>query len=353
MPATVLITESTRRTVRTLLVIAAIVVVLIPLSLVTASGASRLGYTRVEASESLPGGIDELRLELDTGAPVTVSASRDAEPSITLTGVGPRAETPSLDIRSSGASTTVAVSETSYLENSQIQITLPSEDAKAMSLQIDGEAGSIDVDGEYKDITTSSDSASVTVHGSAERVTATTDWGGITVSGVYDSLDLRADTGTIDGYDLTVRDKVDASATIGEISLGFTNDSAPLSGISATTDEGAIDVSLPRLDMVERRMAADDSATPTGRAADGPTGSKDDASADQKDGSEPAGDGQDSTASAKALVYQINAASSSGSVDVARSLRGYDVGRKADLTGKTVIPVTVTTDIGMVTVDQN
>lgn len=346
MPATVLITESTRRTVRALLVIAAVVAVLIPLGIVTAQGASRLDYTRVDASETLPRGIEQLRLDLDTSAQVTVSTSDDASPDVTVTGVGPRAQSPSLDVRSTGVTTTVSVAENGELENSQVRITLPAADSKALSLQVSGGTGTVDIDGDFKDITTSSEAASVDIRGSAERLTATTDWGAVSLSGTYDSVVARSQSGDLGSHDLTAKDSVDVSAETGHIDLGLSNDSVPLAGITATTQDGDISVSLPRLEMIRRRAAtAATSPTDTSSAAaEGKDSAKDTTTAPTTD------DANDSATSAKDLFYQINATSTEGTVDLARSLSHYDVAKKPDLTGKTVVPITLTTNTGTVTI---
>lgn len=61
MPATVLVNQSARTGLRAVLVIAAAIVLLIPIAISVAHGASRLDYTKVESSEQLAASARDVR----------------------------------------------------------------------------------------------------------------------------------------------------------------------------------------------------------------------------------------------------------------------------------------------------
>ncbi|MDN5594830.1 MAG: hypothetical protein ACTMKZ_06460, partial [Brevibacterium aurantiacum] len=162
---------------------------------------------------------------------------------------------------------------------------------------------------------------------SAETLQTATDYGMTQLSGTFDTIESKTGVGTLNGSNLNVRDHVDAVTSTGTIDLDFTNDMVPMSGIVAKADEGTIDIRLPRLDLAQERMAAEAAA------------SKDD------DGS---------AADAKDLFYRINANSNEGSVDLAKDVKKYDAARSSkDAEGKTIIPVSASTDMGTITIEQN
>ncbi|MDN5608956.1 DUF4097 family beta strand repeat-containing protein [Brevibacterium aurantiacum] len=327
MPATVHVSESTRASMRVIITIAALVVLLVPIAFSVAHGASRLNYTNLEVTKKLPTSTKDLNFVLDTGASIVVKTTDTTEPSVRLTATGPRDETPKLQVRGSDNAATVSVDDHKHLEKSRIEVLLPAETSKDMKLDFNGGYGGINISGDYQEIVAKTDGGAVEVSGSAETLQTATDYGMTQLSGTFDTIESKTGVGTLNGSNLNVRDHVDAVTSTGTIDLDFTNDMVPMSGIVAKADEGTIDIRLPRLDLAQERMAAEAAA------------SKDD------DGS---------AADAKDLFYRINANSNEGSVDLAKDVKKYDAARSSkDAEGKTIIPVSASTDMGTITIEQN
>ncbi|HCG54754.1 MULTISPECIES: hypothetical protein [Brevibacterium] len=326
MPATVHVSESTRTSMRVIITIAALVVLLVPIAFSVAHGASRLNYTNLEVTKSLPASVKDLSFDLDTSASVVVKTTDTDEPSVRLNATGPRGEAPKLQVRGSGSSSTVSIDEHRKLENSRIEVILPAASSKEMKLDFNGGFGAIDIVGDYQEIVAKTDGGAVDVNGSADTLQTSTDYGMTHLTGTFGTIESRTDVGTLDGSNLNVSDHVDAVTSTGTIDLDFSNDMVPMSGIVAKADEGSIDIRLPRLDLAQEKMAAEAPA------------SKDDDSADD----------------AKDLFYRINANSNQGSVDLAKDLKKYDASKDSKAAdGKTIIPVAVSADTGTISIEQN
>lgn len=326
MPATVHVSESTRTSLRIILVIAALVVLLVPIAFTVAHGASRLNYTNLEVTKSLPGTVTDLKFDLDTTAEVVVKTTDTDEPTVRLTATGPRDEAPKLQVRGSGDSAVVSIDDRRHLERSRIEVEVPAENSKEMKLDFNGGFGAIDIRGDYQEILATTDGGAVNIDGSADRLQTSTDFGMTELSGTFGTIEAKTNVGTLEGSNLRVRDHVDAVTSTGTIDLDFSNDMVPMSGIVARADEGKIDLRLPRLDVVQEKMAAKAAAS-----------TDDDAGADAKD-----------------LVYRISANSTQGSVDLAQNLKQYDASQNAkDAEDNTVIPVSASADTGMISIEQN
>ncbi|RAE88489.1 hypothetical protein DN545_40770, partial [Burkholderia multivorans] len=107
MPATVLVNQSARTGLRAVLVIAAAIVLLIPIAISVAHGASRLDYTKVESSEQLAASARDVRFSLDTGASITVRTTDADTATVTMTGVGPRDDVPKLRVEETNGESVV------------------------------------------------------------------------------------------------------------------------------------------------------------------------------------------------------------------------------------------------------
>ena len=306
MPATVLVNQSARTGLRAVLVIAAAIVLLIPIAISVAHGASRLDYTKVESSEQLAASARDVRFSLDTGASITVRTTDADTATVTMTGVGPRDDVPKLRVEETNGESVVTVDDRKVFENARIDVAIPKATSKDTNLTFAGGLGAVDVRGEVTD-------------------------GQTRLKGSFGSIEAKSDVGTLEGTDLKVRDRVDATTSTGSIDLDFSNEMVPTSGITVKADEGKIDLRLPRLDLVKEHMSAE---------AAGPD--------DGRDGS------ADDGAEVKDLFYRINATSNQGSVDLAKDLEKYDASKDPkDAEGKAVIPVSVTADTGAITIDQN
>ncbi|MGO2860031.1 MAG: hypothetical protein ACTIC1_02665 [Brevibacterium sp.] len=318
MPVTVRVSESTRVSLRAIIVIAAAVLLLIPIAFSVAHGASRLNYGKTELSEPLPSSLKDLKLALDTSASVEVRTSETADPSVRLTATGPRDRSPALDISTDRDSSVVSVADGEKFENTKLVITLPAATSKEMKLDLEGGYGTFDLSGDYREIVAKTDGAAVDVNGSAERLQTSTDYGTTSLKGSFGTIEAKTGVGTLDGVDLTVSDHVDAVTSSGTIDLDFSNEAVPESGIVAKTDEGTIDLRLPRLELAQENMSDEDSEA------------------------------------AKDFAYRINANSSAGDVDLSSELKKYDASKDdKDAEGKTVIPITASADAGSITIDQN
>ena len=331
MPATVLVNQSARTGLRAVLVIAAAIVLLIPIAISVAHGASRLDYTKVESSEQLAASARDVRFSLDTGASITVRTTDADTATVTMTGVGPRDDVPKLRVEETNGESVVTVDDRKVFENARIAVAIPKATSKDTNLTFAGGLGEVDVRGEFNDVKADTDAGSVSLEGDFEKVQTTTDWGQTRFKGSFGSIEAKSDVGTLEGTDLKVRDRVDATTSTGSIDLDFSNEMVPTSGITVKADEGKIDLRLPRLDLVKEHMSAE---------AAGPD--------DGRDGSDDGG------AEVKDLFYRINATSNQGSVDLAKDLEKYDASKDPkDAEGKAVIPVSVTADTGAITIDQN
>ncbi|WP_413333261.1 hypothetical protein ACH82I_13295 [Brevibacterium sp. GP-SGM9] len=318
MPVTVRVSESTRVSLRTIIVIAAAVLLLVPIAFSVAHGASRLNYGKTELSEPLPSSLKDLKLALDTSASVEVRTSETADPSVRLTATGPRDRSPALDISTDRDSSVVSVADGEKFENTKLVVTLPAATAKEMKLDLEGGYGTFDLSGDYREIVAKTDGAAVDIDGSAERLQTSTDYGTTSLQGSFGTIEAKTGVGTLDGTDLSVSDHVDAVTSTGTIDLDFSNDAVPESGIVAKTEEGTIDLQIPRLELAQENMAAE---------------------------------GSDS---AKDFFYRINANSSAGEVDLSSELEKYDASKgDKDAEGKTSIPITVSAESGAITIGQN
>lgn len=326
MPATVHVSESTRASMRVIITIAALVVLLVPIAFSVAHGASRLNYAKLDVTKPLSTSVTDLKFLLDTTASVTVKTTETDEPTVRLTATGPRDEAPTPQVREAEDSSTVSVDDQRNLENAQIEVTLPAKISKEMKLDFNGGYGAIEVVGDYQEIVAKTDGGAVDVSGSAERLQTSTDYGMTDLSGTFDTIESKTGVGTLNGSNLNVRDHVDAVTSTGTIDLDFTNDMVPMSGIVAKADEGTIDIRLPRLTWPRRgwpprpplpRMTMAVPLTP--RIC--------------------------STASTRTRM---------GSVDLAKDVKKYDAARSSkDAEGKTIIPVSASTDMGTITIEQN
>lgn len=330
MPSTVHVSESTRSSLRVLIVVAAIVVLLIPIAFTVAHGASRMNYGKVDVSEPLSTNLKELKLNVaEATVSVRIKTSETDAPGAQLTGSGPDDETPDLTVSETGTSSSVSVENEDFSDNYRLTVTLPAATSKNIKLVVDGDQSSVDAEGNFKEIVAATGSGSIDISGDTGRVETSTDLGSIDMRGSFDSIDATTDSGSIDGSNLTVRDRVNASTSMGSVSLDFSNEAAPKSGISAKAEDGSIDLRLPRLDLVKEK-------------ADNDPATEDEANKD--DAAKPAGE----------LFYQINATSSDGEVDLAEDLEQYRVSKDSQATaGKTVIPVTAASDSGEISIDQN
>src|SRR5699024_6685055 len=128
MPATVRISETARLGLRLVLIILAAVVLLVPIIVTTAHGASRLDYGRIEANEALPKAMKELKMKLDGGAAVDIKAADVDEPAVKLTATGPRHSSPGLKVGGRGETAEVTVDDRTKRENTRITVTVPAAD---------------------------------------------------------------------------------------------------------------------------------------------------------------------------------------------------------------------------------
>lgn len=328
MPATVRISESARTSLRAIIIIAAAVILLIPIAFSVAHGASRLNYGSTEMSEPLPETLTDLSLDLKSGASVVVKTTDDEDPSVKFTATGPRNKTPGFNVDTTGDATSVKVADKEKFENTKIEFTIPRDQAHKVKLDFSGDYGTFDIAGDYREIIAGTDGGAIDIDGSAERVETSTDWGATDLSGSFGTIDARTDVGSLDGSDLTVRKRVDAVTSTGTVDLEFTDDAVPEAGISAKTEEGTIDLRLPNLDLAQEKANAK--------------------SAGQKSGSAGAADAEEN------LIYRISANSTEGSVDLADELKKYDASKNSKgEDGKKVIPVSATADTGQVTIRQN
>ncbi len=338
MPATVQLNPSTRSSLRALIVVAAIIVLLIPVGITVAHGVSRLGYGRIEVSEPLPTSVKDLQISLDSGADVVVKATDTSAPSVTFTGTGPRGQAPTLDVREGGTSAVVSVDDQQHIEDPRLEVLVPADTSKDLGLDLNGGFGGIDIAGDYREIVTRSEGGDIEINGSADLVRTSTNWGSTDLYGTFGTLEAKTEAGSIDGSSLGVGNRVDVATATGEISLDFSNEMAPLSGIVAKASNGDITLRLPRLDVARANMAA---AAPTEGTAPEGTG--------------PEGVGTDpAEALPQELLYRITADSTDGDVSLAKDLEQYDASQDAKKSeGTGVIPVSVTTETGDVDIDQN
>ncbi|MGC2939498.1 MULTISPECIES: DUF4097 family beta strand repeat-containing protein [unclassified Brevibacterium] len=311
MPATVRISESARLGLRTVLIILAVVVLLVPVIVTAAHGASRLHYGKLESSQPLPATMKELKVGLAMGASVDVRTDDDTDPTIKLNATGPRDAAPDLTVDSNGGVAEVALDEARKLENTRITVTVPTKTARDLKLILDSNYGTFDVDGDYAEIIADTDGGALFVAGSADRIRTSTDWGATSLEGTFGTVEAKTGVGAIDGENLTVTDRLDAVTSTGTLDLAFTDEAVPSGGISAKTEEGSIDLQLPNLRLANEKSDDD-------------------------------------------FVYRINAKSNDGSVDLASDLKKFDVSEDPkDAEDKTLVPISATADTGMVTVNQN
>jgi hypothetical protein len=311
MPATVRISESARVGLRATLIILAAVVLLIPIIVTTAHGASRLHYGEIAAEKALPSTMKELKIKLGMGADVDITTADVAVPTVELTATGPRDSSPDLKVEQNKDTAEVDLPHRKKLQNTRLIVTLPANLARGLTLDLDGNYGRFDVDGHYAEIFADTDGGGLSITGAADRVHTSTDWGATSLDGAFDTVEAKTGVGTISGENLTVNDHVDAVTSTGTLDLEFTDEAIPSGGISAKTDEGSIDLRLPNLELANEKTGKD-------------------------------------------FVYRINAKSNDGSVDMASDLKKYDVSKDPkDAEGKTLVPISATADTGMVTVSQN
>ncbi|WP_309132925.1 DUF4097 family beta strand repeat-containing protein [Brevibacterium sp.] len=334
MPATVQLNPSTRSSLRALIVIAAIIVLLIPVGITVAHGASRLNYGKLEVTEPLPASLTDLQISLDSGADIEVKTAGTDAPSVRFTGTGPRGQAPGLDVREAGSSAVVSVDDLDRVESPRIEVVVPATTSQELKLDLNGGFGSIDIAGDYREIASRSEGGDIEINGSADKVRTSTNWGSTDLYGTFGTLEARTEAGSIDGSDLGVRDRVDATTATGEITLDFSNEMAPLAGIVAKAGNGDISLHLPRLDAARASMAAE--------AASG-QGAGNDAGA-------PPAPAKDLS---RELLYRISADSTQGEVSLVKDLEKYDASKGTKSEGSGVIPVSVTTETGDINIDQN
>lgn len=311
MPATVRISESARLGLRAVLIILAAVVLLVPVVVSTAQGASRLDYGRIESSEPLPKAMKELKIGLDSGGAVDIKTADVAEATVKLTGTGPRDSSANLEVDSRADTAEVAVKNGGKLENTRLTVTIPTSEAKDLALDFDGNYGRFDVTADFAEINADTGGGTANVTGSAEKVRATSDWGATYLDGELGSVSAKTGVGAIEGENLTVSDRIDVVSSTGTVDLDFTNQAMPAGGIIAKTEEGSIDMRVPNLKLTSEELGED-------------------------------------------FFYRINAKSNDGSVDLASDLKKYDVADDPnEAKGKTLVPVSATADTGTVTVNQN
>ncbi|WP_209324049.1 DUF4097 family beta strand repeat-containing protein [Brevibacterium renqingii] len=325
MPATVRISESARLGLRTVLIILAAVVLLVPIVVTTAHGASRLDYGRIETDEALPKAMKKLKMTLDNGAAVEIRTAEVDAPSVKLTATGPRDSSPGLKVRTGADAAEVAVDNRQKLENTQVTVTVPTAESADLELELDSNYGTFDVAGDFAGVTANTGGGALHVNGSADHVRTSTDWGATYLRGTFGAVESKTGVGALEGEDLTVRDRLEAMTSTGTLDLDFTNEAIPSGGIAAKTDEGSIELRLPNLALAQENMAA-----------------------------EAAADGGQKKEKPEEFFYRINAKSNDGSVDLAQDLDKYDVANDPKgAEGKTLVPVSATADAGMVTVNQN
>lgn len=311
MPATVRISESARRGLRTVLIILAAVVLLVPVVVTTAHGASRLNYGKIESSEPLPTTMKELKVNLAMGASVDVRTADDADAAVELSATGPRDSAPDFTVDANGDVAEVVLTDEKKFENTRITVTVPRETARDLKLGLDGNYGAFDVDGDFAEIVADTDGGALNVTGSADRMRTSTDWGATSFEGTFGTVEAKTGVGAIDGENLTVTDHLDAVTSTGTLDLDFTDETVPSGGIKAKTEEGPINLQLPNLSLANENSDDD-------------------------------------------FSYRITAKSNDGSVDLASELKKYDVSEDPkDAEGKTLVPISATADTGTVTVNQN
>ena len=324
MPATVRISETARLGLRSVLIILAAVVLLVPIIVTTAHGASRLDYGRIEANEALPEAMKELKMKLDGGAAVDIKAADVDEPTVKLTATGPRHSSPGLKVGGRGETAEVTVDDRTKRENTRITVTVPAADSKDLTLDFAGDYGTFDVDGDFAGITADTDGGTLNIDGSAEQVRTSTDWGATYLRGTFGTVESTTEVGALEGEELTIDDRIDAVTTTGTLELDFTNDAIPSGGIIAKTEEGPIELRLPNLELAQKNMAAE------------------------------AKEGDGETEETADFFYRISAKSNDGSVDLASDLDRYDAAKDPqEAEGKTLVPISATADTGMVTINQN
>ncbi|MCM1011199.1 MULTISPECIES: DUF4097 family beta strand repeat-containing protein [unclassified Brevibacterium] len=323
MPATVLVSPSARSGLRAVLIIAAVIALLIPIVASVAYGASRLDYTKVESSQDLPAETTDFRFDLDTGASISVRTDDVAAPAVTLTGTGPRDNVPQLRVDEIDGASVISIEDKPTFENAKLELTVPRATSKDTNIDFAGGLGEVGVTGEFNEVKANADAGSIDLNGTFDRVQTSTQWGQTEFRGTFGTIEAKSEVGTIDGTDLRVRDRLDVQTTTGTIDFDLSNDMVPTAGISLSADEGTVDLQLPRLELVKDNMTA---AT--------------------------ANDGDD--AEVKDLFYRIDAKSDQGQVDLAKDLEKYKSGKDSkEAEGKAIIPVSVTTDTGAVSIDQN
>ena len=311
MPATVRISESARVGLRAVLIILAAVVLLVPIIVSTAHGASRLDYGRIESTEPLPKAMKELKVGLDSGGAVDIKTADVAEATVKLTGTGPRDSSANLEVDSRDDTAEVALSNARNLENTRLTLTIPTSTAKDLALDFDGNYGRFDVTGDFAEISADTGGGAVSVTGSADKVRTSSDWGATYLDGDFGTVSAKTGVGAVEGENLTVSDRLDVVSSTGTVDLDFTNQAMPTGGIIAKTEEGSIDMRVPNLKLTGEELGKD-------------------------------------------FFYRINAKSNDGTVDLASDLEKFDVAKDPkEAEDKVLVPISATADTGRVTVNQN
>ena len=311
MPATVRISESARVGLRAVLIILAAVVLLVPVIVSTAHGASRLDYGRIEVSEPLPTTMKELKIALKSGGAVDIKTADVAEATVKLTGTGPRDSSANLEVDSRADTAEVALKNGRKLENTRLTVTIPTKTAKALALDFVGNYGRFDATGDFNEITAHTGGGAVSVTGSADKMRTSSDWGATYLDGDFGTVSAKTGVGAVEGENLTVSDRIDVVSSTGTVDLDFTNQAMPTGGIVAKTEEGSIEMRVPNLELTGEELDED-------------------------------------------FFYRINAKSNDGTVDLDSDLKKYDVAEDPkEAKDKTLIPISATADTGTVTVNQN
>lgn len=242
------VSRGMRTGVRTALIIIAVLALIVPLGVGIALFTAGLQTRVQETSVDLPDGIGDLSVAASTADVVVRADANATKPTAQLSYRGSK-RPPQLDVRSRDKKTSVGLKRGGQhfgFSSMALTISLPTDMAKKVSLDLDGRNGRADVRGDYAAITGRADSGAIGVDAQAKSIDLAMKSGTIDARGRFDTAKFAIDSGQFDSRALSVKQKAELAVKSGTGDLDLSAGPVPTQGVSASTASGNSTILLPR-----------------------------------------------------------------------------------------------------------
>ncbi|MFB9775766.1 DUF4097 family beta strand repeat-containing protein [Brevibacterium otitidis] len=251
------VSSSARTGIRTVVAIVAVLAIVVPLSIGSVIFAEVVRTHQYTDLQSFAPTSDELLVDMPVGR-VEVVTGEVSEVEVAFEFVG-TTENPSLSIDEDDQRTRISVehaeetSRTSGHYDSFLSVTVPEKEAETMGVEVRSDLAALWLSGTFETVTASSGIGAIDASDlTTKKLSIDSGTGAISLDGRHEVVEVSSDLGAVNASDLVVTDQLSVDTESGLIDVSLDKATLPRSGVDLSTENGFIDLAVPRIgDVVE------------------------------------------------------------------------------------------------------